>query len=238
MGDQPIGAATLPQALNRGTLNQTNTRAPVPIGVGQGQASGASGQPLAGAPPPALGQQVVDFARQQIGQQVGDGECFALADQGLRHAGAGNAEDFGPVGNDTDYRWSSQTVNPADAQPGDIIQFRNFTINTRTDRPDGSWQTSREGRPHHTAVVVSNDGAGNLTLLEQNVQIGGSTGQRQKTVRQNQIPTSSGTRRDGTSTITVQLSGTMVIYRPVARPARPPAAGGGSRAPTGHRRRR
>ena len=220
MGDQPVGATTLPQALDRGTLNQTNARAPVPLGVGQAQAGGAGAQRVAGAPPPSLGQQVLDFARQQIGQQVGDGECFALADQGLRNAGAGTAQDFGPVGADSDYRWSSQTVNPTNAQPGDIIQFRNFTIDTRTDRSDASWETRNEARPHHTAVVVSNDGAGNLTILEQNVQIGGSSGQRQRTVRQNQIPTASGTRREGTSTITVQVRGTMVVYRPVPRPAR------------------
>jgi hypothetical protein len=212
MGDRPLEATPLPGVLDRGTLSQTDPRSPGPTGVGDAV-------PLDGSPPASLGQQVLDFARQRIGQQVGDGECFALADQALRHAGAGSAADFGPVGADTDYIWSSQTASAANAQAGDIIQFRNFTVETRTDNADGSWQTTSESRPHHTAVVVSNDGAGNLTILEQNVQIGGTSGQARRTVRQNQIPVSSGTRSRGTSTITIQVSGTMVVYRPVPRPA-------------------
>jgi hypothetical protein len=212
MGDRPLEAAPLPDVLDRGTLNQTDSRSPGPMGTGDAV-------PLNGSPPASFGQQVVDFARQRIGQRVGDGECFALADQALRHVGAGSAADFGSVGTDTDYIWSSQTVTATNAQAGDIIQFRNFTVATRTDNVDGSWQTRSESRPHHTAVVVSNDGAGNFTILEQNVQIGGTSGQARRTVRQNQIPVSSGTRPQGTSTITVQVSGTLIIYRPVSRPA-------------------
>jgi hypothetical protein len=68
-------------------------------------------------------------------------------------------------------------------------------------------------------VVVSNDGAGHLTVLEQNVQIGGTPGQVQRSVRQNQIPVASSTTKNGDTTVTVRVGGTIVVYRPVARPA-------------------
>src|SRR5262245_59375518 len=107
----------------RGTLTQTRPQTPGPTGTNPAT-------PVQAPPQASLGQQVLDFARQQVGQQVGDGECFALADTALRHAGAGSAADFGPVGRQTDYHWSSQQVTAANAQPGDIIQFRNFSVVT------------------------------------------------------------------------------------------------------------
>jgi hypothetical protein len=165
-----------------------------------------------------MAPKIVQFAQSRVGQKVGDGECFALADEALRGAGASSAADFGHVAPDADYKWSSQQVSPSDAKPGDIIQFRNFKITTKTVGSDGSGGDSWEERPHHTAVVVSNDGSGNLTILEQNVSIGGTPGQAEKSVRQNQIATASGSRRVGTDTVTVTISGRMVVYRPVAHP--------------------
>jgi hypothetical protein len=213
---------TLRRSPQRGTLPQTTPRPPVPTGTGQASSTSPP-------PSPALGQQVVDFARQQVGQQVGDGECFALADQALRNAGAGSAADFGPVRAQTDYHWSSQSVSAADARPGDIIQFRNFTVVSRTTAPDGSFDETTESRgaPNHTAVVVSNDGNGNLTILEQNVEMGGTTGQATRTVRQNTIPTGTSTRPNGTSTVTTRVTGQMVVYRPGPRPTAPSTSGGG-----------
>jgi DNA-binding protein YbaB len=67
-------------------------------------------------------------------------------------------------------------------------------------------------------VVVSNGGSGNLTVLEQNVTIGGTAGQAQKSVRQNQISATAATRKVGTDTVTVTITGTLVVYRPVGHP--------------------
>ena len=208
-----------PQTGQRGTLAQTRTTQTGPVGTNQSTTGQTTGGATTTAPTVAYGRQIVEFARRQMGQQVGDGECFALADQALRGAGAASAADFGVITADADYRWSSQRVQATDAQPGDIIQFRNFTVETRTDHADHSWQSNSESRPHHTAVVVSNDGAGHLTVLEQNVQIGGTSGQAQRSVRQNQIPIASSTTKNGDTTVTVRVGGTMIVYRPVARPA-------------------
>ena len=215
----------LPRPLHRGTLSHSRLSPPGPVGIAQPQ-SGQSGATSA-APPPAFGQRVLDFARQHVSQRVGDGECFALADEALRNASAGSASDFGRVGAHTDYHWSSRRVSAADAQPGDIVQFRRYVITTvtRTVNADGSsrefTETETRGAPNHTAVVVSNDGHGNLTILEQNVDIGGTTGQAQKTVRQNRIATSAGSHQSGTTTVTVRISGRLVVYRPTARPSTP-----------------
>ena len=62
-----------------------------------------------------------------------------------------------------------------DLQPGDVIQFRDYTFHrvvvtetdssTVTDELDGD-------RPHHTAIVQSVDGNGAVTVLEQNAPDG------------------------------------------------------------------
>ena len=199
------------QPLDRGTLSQTPPTTPGTTGLAQA---------IPAPPPAALGPQVLSFARNNIGRKVGDGECFALADQALRGAGAATAENFCRVGRNTNYIWSSQTVTPSAAQPGDILQFRNFVFDRRTDHPGGSYETAgAQSRPHHTAVVVSARTEGGivfLTILEQNVAIGGTGNQPGKSVRQNEIPTSTGNFRSGRDTITYTVSGTLWVYRPVA----------------------
>lgn len=199
--------------LTRGTLSQSPPPPPGTTGLAQ---------TVPPASPAALGQQVVHFARSNIGRKVGDGECFALADRALRAAGAATAEDFCQIGPTTDYVWSSQEVNISDAQPGDILQVRTFSAVRRIDRPDGSWNEDRStrGSPNHTAVIESVRSEGGiviLTILEQNVTIGGTGNQPKKSVRQNEIPTSSGEIQSGRDTITYTVTGDFWIYRPVAR---------------------
>lgn len=218
MGRRTPGAqnrAPIARPLDRGTLSQTPVHTPGTTGLAQ-----------AVPPPPAasLGQQVLHFARSKIGRKVGDGECFALADQALRNAGAATAEDFCQIGPDTDYVWSSQEENLTDAAPGDILQFRNFSFERRIDRPDGSWNTQTESRPHHTAVIESTRtevGIVFFTILEQNVTIGSVGNQAKKTVRRNEIPTNSGTLTINRDRITYTVSGTLWVYRPVARAPAP-----------------
>lgn len=174
-------------------------------------------------PPPSpadIGQNVLSFARRNLGRKVGDGECFALADKALRSAGAATAEDFCTIGQNTDYVWSSQNVQPANAQPGDILQFRDFSVRRDMQKADGSSSWKTESRPHHTAVVVSARTEGGivfLTILEQNVDIGGTGRQPKKTVRQNEIPTSAGEIKSGRDTTSYTVTGDLWIYRPVAR---------------------
>jgi hypothetical protein len=183
--------------IDDGTLARTETPSPGPVGL---QAKGGSGKT---APPP-LGDQVVAFARGKIGQRVGSGECFDLADQALRGAGAKSAADFGVVTPNADYVWGT-SVSLANVQAGDIIQFRNYrydrTIDTAT-RTDTDFQE----RPHHTAIVERVDGQGALTVFEQNAPAGSAV-QRTQLFFSN-VNTDSG----GTKT-TIVVTGTVHFYR-------------------------
>lgn len=119
---------------------------------------------------------VAQFASTRLGQTVGDGECFALADLALRSISVKSASDFGTISANADYIWGRE-VTVSQAQVGDVIQFRNFSYSetTRTDitRSDGSseWseQNHSESRPHHTAIVASTGSNGELMVYEQNV---------------------------------------------------------------------
>ena len=71
-------------------------------------------------------QTVLAYARQRVGRQVGSGECFDLADEALRNAGASSASEYGPITPTADYVWGRR-VSRQEAQPGAIIQFRNYS---------------------------------------------------------------------------------------------------------------
>jgi hypothetical protein len=118
----------------------------------------------------ARSQKVFQWAQQQLGKRVGIGQCWDLADRALRHAGARSSTT---TGEDDNYDWGTP-VNPVQAViPGDILQFRNYTVKTTmtTKYPDQSTDSTFEiiGRPHHTAVVAANNGAKGLVILEQNL---------------------------------------------------------------------
>ena len=115
----------------------------------------------------------------------------------------------------------------AQAQVGDVIQFRNFgfneTIRTEITRTDGSSEFSEqsrsESRPHHTAIVASIGSTGQLMVYEQNV--GG-----QRIVLQNQLLFSavtvgpnSTTANGVTTTITrtITVTGSAKFYRAQTR---------------------
>lgn len=137
----------------------------------------------------SLSQKVAQFAGSRKGQIVGTGECFDLADQALRSAGAKSAADYGTITKQGDYTWGKAIVaNTAGA--GDILQFRQFKVTTNTTRsytlrfPDGQsityekFETRIKARPHHTAIVVESDRTtGAHTVLEQNVDGRKSVGQ-------------------------------------------------------------
>ena len=98
---------------------------------------------LLGADP--VGDRVVAFARAQVGQRVGDGECSALAVEALRQAGAqpraGGA-------------WGAQRASLKEAQPGDILQFEGATFVRTRSLPSGALVTLTIEYPHHTAIVA------------------------------------------------------------------------------------
>ena len=184
----------------------------------------------------ALGQKVVTYARGKLGQKVGPrGECFDLADAALGAAKSKSAKDFGTVTESANYVWGDE-IDAKDAAPGDILQFRDYvitittTVLTITKKPGFTEGSRRETntatieRPHHTAIVESNNGDGKLTVLEQNFM-------HVKKVKRSVIPwkgftvgptkkltpIKGGGSSETTTTIATTVEGTMWVYRPEAK---------------------
>lgn len=198
----PVGLKAPPVQRSPGpTTAPAKVPKPGPIGVGAKKSSPPS------APSGAnVSAQVVSFAEGKSGQRVGDGECFALADQALKKAGAKSAADYGTIGDDADYKWGQQ-VSLADVKPGDIVQFRDYEVTRREEEKDGSWKERTEKRPHHTAIVKSVDGNGLLTVIEQNAPKGSA-------VRKIQLGFSSTSFSNDKTTTTLTTRGTVWFYRP------------------------
>ena len=125
---------------------------------------------------------------------------------------------------DADYVWGDEVSDLKDVQPGDILQFRDFTVTTTVETEtiyaDGSsdiaTQEKHFTRPHHTAVVSEVKSGGMLKVLEQNVAPGGKKVQS-NTLNTKDVPAGS-THVKGknkvTVTTTVTVSGTIWAYRP------------------------
>lgn len=114
---------------------------------------------------PELNQRVLAFAREHLGEKVGDGSCVSLAIEALSSAGA---REFPEAGADepADYVWGEPVETPNKLLPGDILQFR-VAVFAGSDATK-SW---RKTFPHHTAIVagVSKTKAGFVvTILQQN----------------------------------------------------------------------
>ena len=115
--------------------------------------------------------QIVDFCKQHLGQQVGDGECFALASHAFRAAGLTRPSEQTP--NHGDFVWgklvlylqgngseSAAEGTMANIMPGDVIQFRDAVFKKKKHS---------EHFKHHTAVVEEVANGGNdMKLLQQN----------------------------------------------------------------------
>ena len=63
-----------------------------------------------------INQKIVLWAKGKLGKKVGRGECWDLAEQALKQAGAQTSNDLGPVGDDTDYIWGEKVKNNKDVQ--------------------------------------------------------------------------------------------------------------------------
>jgi|GEM_PF-1372888 hypothetical protein len=99
---------------------------------------------------PQLNEGVLNFAANNIGNRIGRGECWDLADQALRAVGAEPAQGY----------TFGDRINVNDVIPGDILQF----TSVRFDEP-GYWVIM--GVPNHTAVVQA-VGEDRLFILQQN----------------------------------------------------------------------
>lgn len=79
----------------------------------------------------SINQDVHTYATGQLGTQIGNGECFTLADRALQQAGAKSASDYGAITANADYRWGN-AVSLRVLLPGDIIQFRDYAVTIST----------------------------------------------------------------------------------------------------------
>lgn len=167
-----------------------------------------------------MGARVLAYAESLEGRQVGDGECFTLAAAALTHAGARAAFAYGNVTPESDYVWG-RPVDIDRLQPGDVLQFRNFSITTQVTTimksPDGNETSSQservDVRDHHTAIVEqASDGS--VVVLEQNVDPAGRVVQRNRialvSLSQDQVNSAAYTR-----VITqTRVEGSVRAYRP------------------------
>ncbi len=147
----------------------------------------------------SIQSKVVSFSKSKVGQKVGTGECFDLADQALKHAGAKSAEDYGKVTANADYVWGSK-VAVEKALAGDVIQFRNYKSDVTKEKAvslvfsGGEEITYYQNLPgaaiigydHHTSVASTAIVRGSLTVLEQNVDRTGN-GTKEKIVRAREL---------------------------------------------------
>jgi len=183
--------------------------------------------------PNTLNQKVVIWARGKRGRKVGRGECWDLADQALRHAGASSSTT---TGEDDDYIWGN-VVGTKDLLPGDILQLRDWVIVTKTRRRitflegGGFLDTfeERAQRGHHTAIVDSVIGDGQVNVLEQHVKPLGKVVQRHllylrsmkrpSRTKSETIADESGRRRPATviEEVEIVVTGKLWAYRPKAK---------------------
>lgn len=186
--------------------------------------------------PLTLEQKVVTWATGQLNKKVGAGECWDLAEEALKQAGAKTSKDLGPVDADSDYVWGTKVTNLKDVEPGHILQLRDHkvTITTEVDYTfaDGSGDVATTSdpleRPHHTAIVNSKiDSDGAIKTLEQNVKPGGKVVQNQKLYTRDVAPVVTSTYEQKynphtkktetatvVTTVTVTVEGTIWAYKP------------------------
>ncbi len=187
----------------------------------------------------SLAQKELAWAQGQLGKQIGQGECWDLAEQALSQAGAQTSTDLGPVGDDVDYVWGDLRNDAKDIQAGDILQLRDYVVTTTTtttyNYPDGSTDVDTDTqtltRPHHTAIAKGQiDANGALRTFEQNVDPLGRVVQNQSlstrdstitlpTVAKNHLNSNSGKVEFAKiqKTIDISTSGTLWIYKPLTK---------------------
>jgi hypothetical protein len=159
--------------------------------------------------PDDLGARVLKYTEENVGKKVGDGECATLALKALEAAGAKTTLDFGVSGEKGDYEWGTLVEKYADAKPGDIIQFRDVKIVTKTVTalPGGGTRTSTatQAMGQHTAIISAVAGKGKFKVLEQNAGPASDDDKVRKTVRESDLDLSG------------KVEGKVRIYRPVKK---------------------
>lgn len=166
----------------------------------------------------AINEDIIDYIRQQENAQVGEGECWDLAEEALKDAGAKTSNDYGKVTATADYKWGTP-VNISQVMAGDIIQFKNFSYKLKKIKDDGSWRENTFNTPHHTAIVYSviDRGKGIMEVFEQNVENVRFVTKGKYYFKNVKFET---TEDGGKIKNEITVSGQVKFYRPQAKPKR------------------
>ncbi|KAK9477702.1 hypothetical protein V1514DRAFT_333196 [Lipomyces japonicus] len=122
----------------------------------------------------AFGENVAKFAEANYGRQVGDGECWSLANEALANAGA--LKSVGLIHGVSIWEVNSGRVIRGQKnvlRRGDVLQFKSAKF--REINLAGVAEVKTVGAPDHTSVIVAIEGVGaqelqiGLVVLEQNV---------------------------------------------------------------------
>lgn len=122
----------------------------------------------------AVNQVIVSWVARQMGQRIGDGQCWTLAETALDYANAKTSNDImgaKGVNSKADYIWGRE-VGLAQLQPGDIIQFHMYKFTRHTEDYDESGGRGDSAEPRHTAIVSSVGEKGQVAVYEQNIDGG------------------------------------------------------------------
>jgi hypothetical protein len=176
-----------------------------------------------------------------MGKKIGKGECWDLAEQALKNAGAKTSNDLGPVEDDTDYIWGQEIADVKDVEPGYILQIRDhvvaITTVTEYTFSDGSGGIDTVPspmsltRPHHTAIADGKlDADGAIKTLEQNVDPAGKVLQNKKIYTRDIPPVTTKSyvtkfnpntkkmeKAEVTTTVTVKVTGKIWVYKPISK---------------------
>lgn len=163
-------------------------------------------KPKSTEPPlPPYNVLVVEWARQQFGECVGNGECTTLVTDAYRRFGIRRLPPYGP---DADYVWGEPIEQLRDVRPGDVLQFRDAELRTtrRVRRGGGlAIEVMTRSFDHHTAVVEAvRDRGRTLVILHQNTGTNGMTEAERRRVQ-----------RDTLKLDDLQPGGWIKAYRPI-----------------------
>lgn len=154
------------------------------------------------------GAEVVEFARENLGKKVGDGECAALVMEAYKKIDAKTTVDYGVTDLDGDYVWGEEVTDLKEVKPGDVIQFRDLETVTKTVTQQGNrilTRTATRNYGHHTAIVSKVLGDGRFLTLEQNAGTPDQPDEERKKVQENEL------------NLKDRTGGKYWIYRPVLK---------------------
>ena len=186
-----------------------------------------------------LNQKIVTWIQGKMGQKVGDGECWTLAEQALQASGGYGSGHYGKITDDADYEWGTK-IKLTEVKAGDILQFRDHVVRTLTKtsirfEDQSGWDEEDDQsstQAHHTAIVKTPaDADGRMAVMDQNSDPGGKIVQNQvlytrsvaeKTTKEvkSVYDEDAGKKRNATviTKVTITVTGKLWAYRPQVKP--------------------